>query len=300
MARERVIFFGSGPVASASLKLLREHCDIEAIITKSTTKSMMETACPGATTYTVATKQELENLIEEKKFTSRLGVLIDFGIIVSQKTIDYFPKGIINSHFSLLPQWRGADPISFSLLSGQKETGVSLMLLSAGMDEGMILSSGSIDISSQTGPELTSQLIDLSDGLLRESIPLYSADQIIPISQEANAGLHNIDPVPTYSRKLSKDDGVIDWIKPADQIEREIRAFIEWPKSRTQLAGKDVIITKAHVIQAGNNSLKPGDVQVNVNTLSIKCGSGSLSIDSLKPAGKKEMPIQAFLLGYKL
>src|SRR5882672_4684555 len=88
---------------------------------------------------TASNKTELDSLLGQLHFTSRLGVLIDFGVIVSQKAIDHFDLGIINSHFSILPEWRGADPITFSILSGQEETGVSLMLLVRAMDEGPLL-----------------------------------------------------------------------------------------------------------------------------------------------------------------
>src|SRR5262249_45964550 len=156
-----------------------------------------------------------------------------FGIIVSQKTIDYFPLGIINSHFSLLPQWRGADPITFSILSGQKQTGVSLMLLVAAMDEGPLLSQGVYDIEpDETTPSLTDSLIKLSHALLVDALPRYAAGDITARSQEVVAQMMGIPTEPSYSRKLTKEDGIIDWKKPAEQIEREIRAFADWPKSR--------------------------------------------------------------------
>src|ERR1035438_3938500 len=148
-----VIFFGSGPLAAASLLLLSEDFDIEAVITKSTPSGhkgevpILElTRKLNIQTYAVEGRVQLDNLVAKANFSSQVGILIDFGIIISQKVIDYFDKGIINSHFSILPQWRGADPISFALLSGQKTTGVSLMLIVAAMDEGPLISYTEIDI----------------------------------------------------------------------------------------------------------------------------------------------------------
>ncbi len=290
MAKLSVVFFGSGPVAAASLSLLQKHCTIEAIITKPATESEMAATVPGAPIYTATNKQTLDELIADKKFDSQLAILIDFGIIVSRTVIDGFKQGIINSHFSVLPEWRGADPISFAVLSGQKTTGVSLMLLDEGMDTGKILVTKSLPIAKgETTPSLTNKLIGLSDELLSATIPRYTSGELSPRAQSH-------PDRATYSRKLTKEDGLLDWTKPADVIEREIRAFIDWPKSRTELAGKEVIITAGHVV---SGSGEPGNITIENKQLVVQCGKDALSIDSLKPAGKKEMPVQAFLAGYK-
>lgn len=312
---ERIVFFGSGPVAAKSLELLARDFEIEAVVTKPKPAHhhgdfpVLTTAEKlGLKIHTVSDKAELSELIATKPFTSIVGVLIDFGIIVAQDTIDYFPKGIVNSHFSLLPEWRGADPITFSILSGQKQTGVSLMLLVEKMDEGPILGFGVHDmIQDTTATHLTHDLIELSSALLRDMLPSYLSGKpmpktntiITPRSQEEICKLTGKPYKPTYSRKLTKDDGRIDWTKPAKQIEREINAFIEWPKSYTTLAGKDVIVTKAHAIPSTVGK-KPGDIEVikEQGMLMVSCGSGYLCIDTLKPAGKKEMSAKEFLTGY--
>ena len=135
-------------------------------------------------------------LIKQKLIPNELGILIDFGIIISQKVISYFHKGIVNSHFSLLPRWRGADPISFAILNGDKKTGISLMLIDEGMDTGKILSQRTFHIPpNMTTPELTERLIELSNELLLQAIPKYLMSLITPKRQ----------PHPdraTYSRKL--------------------------------------------------------------------------------------------------
>lgn len=298
-----VVFFGSGPVAAKSLALLADHTDIEAVITKPTTKNEMQLAAKNSPVFCVSSKTELDELISNHGFKSKLGVLIDFGIIVSQDIIDYFPLGIINSHFSLLPQWRGADPITFSILSGQAETGVSLMLVTAGMDEGPVFAQAKQQISATTTePELTQDLIELSDALLKDFLPEYIAGNIEPRPQEEVASIMGIDITPTYSRKLTKKDGQVDWTKPAEVIEREIRAFLSWPKSYTNLNGIDVIIKKAHVVPSNSLDRKPGVITVvkESRTVVVSTSNGSLYIESIQPTGKKEMPIAAFLAGYSL
>jgi methionyl-tRNA formyltransferase len=302
----KIVFFGSGPVAAESLRLLQAHTEVEAVITKDSTKREMAAITKSAPVFTANTKAELDTLISSQTFESRLGILIDFGIIVSQDVIDSFERGIINSHFSLLPEWRGADPITFSILSGQKQTGVSLMLLVQAMDEGPILAQGIYDIKDfETTPTLTHELILLSDALLRDTAHAYLNDiphpetsiKTIPRPQEDVNKMWQKPLAVSYSRKLTKADGILDFNKPAEQLEREIRGFIEWPKSRTEIAGKDVVITKVSVDNDTNGTIgtvyKTSDKKIGIYT-----SKGSLVIEALKPAGKKEMPVQAFLAGY--
>jgi methionyl-tRNA formyltransferase len=295
---ETIVFFGSGPVAAKSLRLLADNFQIEAVITKPRPPHhkgdvpVLEAARDlKLPVVTAAGGRELDKLLADQPFNSRVGLLIDFGIIVSQKVIDYFPLGIINSHFSLLPEWRGADPITFAILSGQSETGVSLMLLVEAMDEGPLLAFGEYSLTSDiTTPELTTALVGLSHALIGNMLPKYLAGEVEPMAQAITGRK------VSYSRKLVKDDGLIDWSKPAEEIEREIRAFIEWPKSRTSFDTLEVAITKAKVLDAAG---KAGERTIINKRPVIYCGHEALLIERLKPAGKKEMTGEAFLAGYR-
>lgn len=298
---EPIIFFGSGPVAAQSLELLSEWAEIEAIVTKPQPPHHKEpfpvlhlAEKLHLPVFTPLGKAPLSELIATKPFKSQLGLVIDYGFIINQDVIDYFPLGIINSHFSLLPEWRGADPISFSILSGQPSTGISLMLITAGMDEGPLLAQTPYEIpANATTPGLTEALIDVSDQTLQSILPLYLNGSATPAPQE-NVTMSATNE-PTYSRKLTKADGNLDWNEPAEQLEREIRAFIEWPKSRTTLAGKEVVIMKAHV-RPGTGT--PGTIWRDGKAFGVHALQGTLVVDSLKPAGKAEMTAQAFLNGY--
>lgn len=286
-----LVFFGSGPVARASLKFLAQHFTIEAIITKPSTKNQMSSAAPRVPNFIVSDEQELNQLLSHQTFHSRLGVVVDFGIIMDKSAIDSFPLGILNSHFSLLPEWRGADPITFAILSGQPETGVSLMLINERLDEGELIAQQSLLLEARvTTPQLTMQLIGLSNTMLLHHLPEYVSDQLKPYPQDRSK------PV-TYSRKLTKQDGLIDWHKPAIQIEREIRAYAGWPRSRTKFTNFDVIITAAEVIDASGT---PGSLQTSKSQLIVYCGQQALNILRLQPANKKDMPIRAFLAGHQL
>lgn len=305
--RPRLVFFGSGPVAAASLELLLEWADVEAVITKPQPPHHKQpfpvlslAAKAGLKTFTPNSKAELSALFADKPVSSQLGVIIDYGFIVNQDVIDYFPMGIVNSHFSLLPEWRGADPISFSILSGQQQTGVSLMLLVEAMDEGPLLAQSPFDLPTDiTTPELTEELIKLSDSCLQSVLPLYLADKATPLSQAEI--IETTGEQPTYSRKLSKADGILDFTKPAEQLEREVRAFIEWPKSRMVLGGKDVVVTKAHAVP-DNPTGTIGKITADRDggVIAVETSRGTFCIEKLKPAGKPEMTATAFLAGNQL
>lgn len=286
---KKLVFFGSGPVAATSLRLLTRNFDIEAIITKPR-PPRHRGEVPVLTVaeklklpvFTAANKQELDQLFSTKPFTAQLAILIDFGIIVSQKVIDYFPLGIINSHFSILPQWRGADPITFAVLSGQSKTGVSLMLLVEAMDEGPLLAFAEFEMPPDiTTPKLTDELIKLSHALLKDTVPEYIAGRLQPVPQTTTKR-----PV-SYSRKLVKADGKVDWRKSAEEIERQVRAYAGWPKSQAKIFGHDVIITKAQLASGQND----GD-------LVMKCRPGWLEIQQLIAPSGKTISGAEFLRGY--
>ncbi|MFT4532374.1 MAG: methionyl-tRNA formyltransferase [Candidatus Saccharimonadales bacterium] len=303
----KIVFFGSGPVAAESLRLLSNDFEIEAVVTKPTTLREMEAVSNSAPIHTVSDKHDLDVLFSTSKFDSSIGVLIDFGIIVSDDIINYFPEGIVNSHFSLLPELRGPDPISFAILEGKETTGVSLMMLVKAMDEGPILATGLHPLDgTETGPSLTKSLVNLSHSLLKNTVPAYinnlpdAASGVIPApqSQEKLCSLLNKEYKPTYTRKLTKQDGEIDWTKPAVQIEREVRGYAGWPKSRTAINSIDCVVTCASVLNE-NSTGEPGSLFFHNKKLAIVCGENALVIEAIKPAGKKEMDSIGFLNGYR-
>lgn len=293
-----IVFFGSGPVAAKSLEFLATRFTIEMVITKAKpphhkgiapVEALVDTL--GLPVLFANNKQEVDQLLAQHPLQSSVGVIIDYGVLLSEAVIQSFPLGIINSHFSLLPEWRGADPITFSVLSGQLKTGVSLMVIDMGLDTGKLIGQKSLFIDQgETTDTLTDRLITLSNQMLAEYLPLYQEGNIKPRQQ----------PHPdraTYSRKLTKSDSILDWQKPAAVLEGEIRAFKGWPGSKTTLGVVEAVITSAHVDTS--LSLSPGELKIADTSLFIGTSEGSLAIDYLKPIGKKEMPIQAFLAGYR-
>jgi methionyl-tRNA formyltransferase len=305
MERPEVVFFGSGPVAARSLELLLEDFSVVAVVTKPKPAHhrgsfpVLDLAeAKNLPLFTVRDKHELSALIARRLFRTEVAILIDFGIIVTKDVIDHFPRGIINSHFSLLPEWRGADPITFAILSGQQKTGVSLMLLVEAMDEGPIIGCGVQPLDgTETTPLLTDRLINLSHSLLKHDVPRYLAGETQGAPQEKLAELIPDHPSePSYSRKLTKQDGELDFRKSAEVLEREVRAFTEWPKSHTKLANIDVIITSASTASLQGNE---GDIRIQDKRLFVCCAQDALEIHVLKPAGKQAMTAGAFIAGYK-
>ncbi|HEX5455867.1 MAG TPA: methionyl-tRNA formyltransferase [Candidatus Saccharimonadales bacterium] len=226
---------------------------------------------------------------ELKNLKPAAGILVAYGLVVPKEVIDIFPKGILNIHPSLLPKGRGPAPIEETILDGSKETGVSIMLLSEDMDKGPVLAQKKIGLSGhETKQYLADNLLQTGSELLINCLEsIFSGEGLEPVPQA--------DTGATYTRKIKKEDGVIDWDKPAKAIEKEIRAYAGWPKSRTQLASVDSIITAAEV---SDESGKPGDYKVEGKSLSVFAGKGSLIIKRIQPAGKREMSTDEFLRGY--
>ena len=223
---------------------------------------------------------------------SQLAVLAAYGHIIPQSVLDEFPLGIINIHPSLLPQYRGSSPIEQAILDGLKKTGVSIMRLEAGMDTGPIYKQKTVHLTgSESKADLTKHLQQLGAALLIETLTGIVDDSLRPRQQ----------PHPdraTYTRLLRKDDGMIDWHKPAVTLEREIRAFYGWPKSQTKLGNVPIIITKARPLKMKERAV-PGKLMIQKNQLLVGTGADWLEILDLQPPGKKEMPISAFLAGYR-
>src|SRR5205823_2159597 len=136
----------------------------------------------------------------------------------------------------------GADPISFAILSGQPSTGVSLMQIVPALDEGPLLAFGEYQLPPDiTTPKLTEHLINFSHLMLKDAIPKYLEDEKSGQPQSVTGRK------VSYPRKLTKQDGELDFAKPAEQLEREVRAFAGWPRSRTRLGNTDIVVTQAHV-----------------------------------------------------
>ena len=189
MNKSKVLtFFGSGSLAAASLNYLCSKYDVGAIITKAKAPHHKDPApveelanAKDIPVYFANNASELNELYDKSKIATECGIVIDYGVIITQQVINKFSLGIINSHFSLLPEWRGADPITYSLLSGQNTTGVSLMLIDMGLDTGKLISQEKIEIDpDENNQSLSLKLIDLSNNLLSKNLENYLFGGLVP------------------------------------------------------------------------------------------------------------------------
>lgn len=231
-------------------------------------------------------------LSDLKPHKARLAVLAAYGHIIPQRILDDFPLGIINIHPSLLPLYRGPTPIEQAMLDGVTKTGVSIMHLTKGMDDGPIYKQKTVHLSGkETKTELTTLLQKLGAELLQEILPAIATGELKPRQQ----------PHPeraTYSQKIAKEHGVIDWTEPAVILERKIRAYSGWPKSHATIGVNELVITEARVSQLEIKPT-PGKIFAEKKRLFIGTGEAWLEIICLQPLGKKEMPVSAFLSGYR-
>lgn len=299
----RIVFFGTEEFSAASLRaLLLAGFDVAAVITKPDSKKGRGHTLAPPTVKIIAKDHNIpvwqpNKLSEVTDIITDLqpatGVLVSFGKIIPQTIIDLFTPGIINVHPSRLPQYRGPSPIESALLNGDTETGVTLMSLSAQMDAGPIYGYTPVElVGTETASELYDTLGDVGARLLVQLLPAIISGDVVAAPQD--------DTQATYCQMIQKQDGVIDWNTPATQIERHVRAYEAWPQSRTTLNGIDVIITQAHPLPLLSGV--PGTFEIIDETppaIAVHTSDGSLCIDRLKPIGKKEMPVQAFLTGYK-
>jgi len=224
-----------------------------------------------------------------KALENPVGVLVSYGNLIPDSILEVFEPGIINIHPSLLPKYRGPSPIESAILNGDSKTGVSIMKLTKEMDAGPIYSQVEITLQgNEYSEDLYTRLAGKGAELLVDILPSILDGQLQATDQNENES--------SYCKLISKSDGIIDWNKPATDIERQIRAFHKWPKSRTTLGEIEVIITKAHTSSENDT---PGSMNLANGSFRVFASEECLVIDTLQPLGKKEMPIQAFLAGYK-
>ena len=211
---------------------------------------------------------ELPSKEEIEKIAPDVGVVAYFGYIVPLEILKIPKKGFINVHYSLLPRWRGPAPVQFALLAGDREIGVTILLAEKKVDAGGILAQEKIPIEpNDTYLSLEEKLIPLGSKMLIDILPKYMEGSLTPKKQdEASA---------TYSKKIKKEDGKIDWPRPPEEIERMVRAYHPWPGAFTFADGKMIKIKKAEV---SGDVFKPLIVQ---------------------PEGKKEMSYEAYLKGHR-
>ena len=283
-SRPQVIFFGNGPLADATKATLAKTCDI---IFHARKKSDLE---------------EVQRL--KKSHPTAHGILASYGVIIKSGILDLFePEGILNIHPSSLPKYRGPSPIETAIINGDQTFGVSIMKLAPAMDAGPLYYQTTLSFSENAPKsEIYAALAEagatwLADELTRlnatkNSTSSTASGQPIPPTLNQLIQPKPQQGEPSYTKMLTTALSPLDpSAHTATELNREIRAYIGWPKSKYTFYGRECIVLAAHVLNS------PADAASA--SLTIKCKNNTyLAIDTLQPAGKRPMDAKSFKNGY--
>ncbi len=226
--------------------------------------------------------RDLDAQAEFLALEPEVAVVVAYGLILPQPILEAPAMGCLNVHASLLPRWRGAAPIQRAILAGDHVTGVTIMRMERGLDTGPMLAAARVPVEDKTSGELHAELAEIGARLMVET--LAQIDQLKPEPQT--------DLGATYAAKIDKAESRIDWTKPAELIEREVRAFAPFPGSWFELDGERIKVLKARVI--GVNGA-PGTVLDE--ELTVACGDAAIRPLTVQRAGKPAMAVEDFLRG---
>ena len=301
----KIIFFGSSSFAVPILEELAKNEDVILVVTqpdreKGRALKVAPTAVKSKAEELgieifqpdkVNTKEAIEFL---GKFNADLFIVVSFGQILSKEVLSLPRLYCLNIHASLLPKYRGAAPINWAIANGGKETGVTIMKMNEKMDEGDILLKESVAIDpGDDAVTVSDKLSKKGAQFLLKAVELIKADKADFIKQDHSKA--------TLAPKLKKDDGLIDWKMPAEEISNRIRAFTPWPGCFTYLDKKMLKICKARPItELVDKYAKPGTIlEANKNGILVKTGKGALNIEELQLEGSRRMTAEEFLAGHK-
>lgn len=233
-----------------------------------------------------------ENVEELRSLAPDIIIVAAFGQILPLSILEMPKYGCINIHASLLPRYRGAAPIEWSVINGEKETGVTTMFMAEGLDTGDIIEEAVTEIGAkETAEELRSRLAELGAELILSTMKAVISGDFKRTPQD--------DSKSNYAVRLSKEMGKADWSLPAVKIERLIRGLRPWPVVYSSLSGRGLKIYAADVVE--DMSGEPGEIiEVGKKNFVVACGKGALRIRMVQPEGKKMMDAASFLNGNKL
>ena len=302
----RIVFMGTPDFAEESLRALLEAGeDVAAVFTqpdKPRGRGMRESFSPvkalaaerGIPVYQPVTFKDGAATELLRTLAPELLVVVAYGRILPQAFLDVAKYGSINVHGSLLPKYRGAAPIQWAVLNGDKTTGVSVQYMAAAMDTGDVIAARETEIGEfETAGELFDRLKTLGAELLAETVRKIASGSVIRVPQnEADA---------TYTKMLDKNMSPIDWNKSPREIVKHICGLNPWPVATTELGGVSFRVFGAEYTDT-RTALAPGKIiSAGKAGIEVACGGGrSLRITEVQAAGKKRMSAAAFLLGHPM
>lgn len=302
----RLVFMGTPDFAVPSLRALVEagH-EVEAVFTqpdKPKNRGMKLIATPvkeyaltqNIPVYQPVSLRDGEALACLNGLKPQLIVVAAYGKILPPDLLSLPPLGCINVHSSLLPRYRGAAPINWAILNGDRETGVTIMHMAEGLDTGDMISSVSTPIGeSETAPELHDRLARMGAELLVQTVEALEQGRAARTPQRESEACY----APMLSRALSP----MDWNRPAGELQAQVRGLNPWPSAIAELDGVRCKVWRSTVMEERTERTPGSLVQSDKQGLKVACGGGTvLRIDELQPDGKKRMPATAFLLGHPI
>lgn len=317
----KIVFMGTPDFAVPALKALAESAKHEvSLVVTQPDRPRGRSGKPAPSDVKLCAEQygipvfQPEKVREEaaverlRRENADIFVVAAFGQLLPETILEMPRFGCINIHGSLLPAYRGAAPVQWAVLDGQKEAGDTIMQMNEGLDTGDILMQESIPLSAdETAGSLYDKLSSMGGPLLLKALDAIEAGTVTPVPQ-GDSGTH-------YAKMLRKEMGNIDWTKSAEEIGRLVRGLNPWPSAYTHWNGKMLKIWMAEPVtqeelsalgcdEKNGMDLKeaqPGTVMiVTKDTLMVQTGDGLLALTELQMEGKKRMPVQAFLMGCRL
>lgn len=304
--RMRLVFLGSPPFAVPVLeRVLASSHTTAALVTppdKPRGRGMKVEPSPlvvlaearGIPVVQPATTKDPAFVDALRGFQPEVLLVASYGEILRREVLELAPHGALNVHASLLPRWRGASPIQAAILSGDAETGVCVQRMVLALDEGDVLVERATAIGEhENAGELLQRLAGLGGDVALEALDAL---------ERGTARFTPQDPARvTFARKIPKERGWIDWSKSALDVDRHIRAFTPWPGARTLLAGAEVALLAARPrADVELTPRAPGSIVATKHELLVACGTGTLQVVKLKPAGKGAVDADAWLRGARL
>ena len=301
----RVIFMGTPDFAVGTLEaLVKSEHEVVAVVTQPDKPKGRGKAMQPTPVKEVALRENIPVLQPKKvrepevveelsKLNADVIVVVAFGQIIPKTILDLTKYGCINVHGSLLPKYRGAAPIQWAVIDGEKESGITTMQMDEGLDTGDMLLKKVIPLEKEeTGGSLFDKLSAAGAELLQATLTALEKGTVTPEKQGES---------PTaYAKMLTKEMGAIDWNKDAVSIERLIRGLNPWPSAYTHVHDKTLKIWRAEVV-AGDETKAPGTVLPGgKGELLVQTGKDALKITELQLEGKKRMDTAAFLRGYTI
>lgn len=298
MSKNKLVFLSSDSISIPCLNSLRKNYEV-LVVTKSD-KQQKRSNKKVANEFAIYCEQnnigvlKIDKFTEDilnklKNYTAEYAVCFSFGLIIPNSVLNLYPHKLLNVHPSKLPQYRGPSPIQAALLNGDTTTAISYMIMDSKMDEGDILKQITIDIKpDDTYASLELNIANIAGENISKVLLDYMNGDIEAIPQPANA---------TYCKMINKEDGKLDYAETAAQIYNRYRAYYEWPKLYTYWNDKKIILKNIEYANISDNDI--GGVFEAENNIYIQLQEGSIKLNEIQLEGKKNMPIKAFINGYK-